>query len=312
MNVKVIINPAAGREEAVLFKMNAFFREHNIDYHVSVTTPKLSATEATQDALSKGFDAVVGYGGDGTLMEIANALCDSETPLLIVPGGTSNTLSQELHIPPSIPKALSLLLPEYGRPQKVDMAQFGDRYYLTALGVGIPAQWALEADRDLKNKYGLLAYIVTGVRATIKAKPALYHLTLDGKTVQTQGMACMISNIGSSGFRGLRLGKAISNTDGILDVLVFKLKLFESAPDTTEAMLRSMRKNRRLFFEHYRAKEIVLSAEPPQFAMVDGEPIGSTPLHITVAPHSLAIYSPTERTRTLWDKIVTSLVDDEF
>lgn len=311
MNVEVIINPAAGREEAVLFKMNAFFQKQNINYRVSVTTPQHDAAEATRRAIDNGVDAIVGYGGDGTLMEIANVLRGTETPLLIVPGGTANTLSQELHVPPSIPKALSLLLPEFGVVEKVDMATVRDGYFLTTLGVGIPARWAQEADRDLKNKYGILAYIVTGVRATIQSKPAVYKMKLDGHEVETQGMSCIITNIGSSGFRGLRLGRDISNSDGILDVLVFKLKLFESAPDTTEAMMRSMRKNKNLFFEHYRAKDIYLQADPPQSAMADGELIGDTPLHVTVAPSSLSIYRPTERALSLWDIFLTSLSDDE-
>ena len=311
MNVDVIINPAAGREEAVLFKMNAFFQKNNISYHVSVTTRTDGAAAATRRALSKNVDAIIGYGGDGTLSEIGNVLRGSDMPLLIVPGGTSNTLAQELHIPLSIPKALSLLLPEYGKIDKVDMAKVNDGYFLTTLGVGIPARWAQEADRELKNRYGILAYIFTGVRATIQSKPALYKMVLDGKNIESQGMSCLVTNIGAIGLGGLRLAREICIDDGVLDVIVFKLNLFESDPGSTEKVLSSMRKNRNLFFEHYQAGDIHLKTEPPQSAMADGELISDPPLHIKIEPNALTVFRPTEQALSLWDILMTSLSDDE-
>jgi len=311
MNVHVIINPAAGREEAVLFKMNAFFQQYEIDYSVAVTTRKINAGELTRRALADGVDAVVGYGGDGTLMQIANALREKPTPLLVVPGGTANVLSQELRVPPSIPKALSLLLPEYGRVNQIDMAWYKDACFLETLGVGIPAKWVQEADRELKNKYGLLSYIAAGVRATLKSKSTNYTLTLDGRTVKTRGIACLVTNSGSTGLRGLRLAKEISIADGILDVLVFKLKFFENLYSRSDDDLFDLKQNKKLLFEHFRAREISVQAEPPQPVMVDGEMADSTPVQVRIAPHALNIYRPTEKALTLWDRIVGSLSDEE-
>lgn len=311
MQVHVIINPAAGREEAVLFKMNAFFQKHDIDYRVSVTTRRDSATELTKQALAEKVDVIAGYGGDGTMMEIANVLKDTEVPLLVVPGGTANVLAQELHIPPTIPRALSLLLPEYGYVEKVDMAQYDSINFLTTLGVGIPAEWVREADREMKNKFGLLAYLVAGVRATLNARPAVYHLSLDGRKIESRGVACTITNIGSTGLRGFRLAREISLTDGILDVLVFKLKLFENIREKSEDSMFAFKQNKKLFFEHYRAQHIRIEAVPAQSVMVDGEMAGETPVEVSVLPRALNIYRPTEKALTLWDRIVATLAAEE-
>ncbi|HIC89083.1 MAG TPA: diacylglycerol kinase family lipid kinase, partial [Anaerolineae bacterium] len=300
-----------GREEAVLFKMNAFFQKHDIDYRVSVTTRRDSASELTQRALAEGVDAVIGYGGDGTMMEIADVLKDTEVPLLVVPGGTANVLAQELHIPATIPRALSLLLPEYGYTERVDMGQWDGSGFLTTLGVGIPARWVQEADREMKSKFGLLAYLVAGVRATLNARPADYSLTLDGQGIESRGMACTVTNIGSTGLRGFRLAREISLTDGVLDVLVFKLKLFESIREQSEENLFALKQNKKLFFEHYRAREIRIEAEPRQSVMVDGEMAGETPVEVSVLPRALNIYRPTEKALTLWDRIVASLAAEE-
>jgi YegS/Rv2252/BmrU family lipid kinase len=307
VKVHVIINPAAGSEEPVLFQMNSFFKKHDVDYQVSVTTPRYSADELTRRALDEHIDAIVGYGGDGTMMSIANVLQGTDTPLLIVPGGTANVLSQELHIPPSIPKALSLLLPEFGQPSKIDIGLYNDAIFLANLGVGIPAHWVQEATRELKNKYGLMAYIIGGVKAALKAKSAEYTLTLDGKIVETEGLMCMVANIGSTGFRGLRLMKDISVTDGYLDVIIIKLKLYENFLDTSEESWYKFKENRNLFFEHHRAQEIKIEADPVQPVNVDGEMADDTPVVVKVSPSALTVFRPTEKGLTLWDRIVKSI-----
>ncbi len=307
MKVHVIINPAAGSEEPVLFQMNSFFRQHDIDYQVSVTTLKRSAEELARQVLQEHPDAIIGYGGDGTMMSIANAVQNTETPLLIVPGGTANVLAQELNIPPSIPKALSLLLPEFGRVENMDTGFYNNSHFLANLGVGIPAHWAKNATRELKNRYGLMAYIVGGVKAALKARSADYTLTLDGETVKTQGLMCMIANIGATGFRGLRLSKHISANDGLLDVVVLKLKLYENFLDTSEELWYSFKENRNLLFEHYRAKQIVIEAHPAQPVNVDGEMADETPVHVNVVPAALKVYCPTKKGLSLWDRIVNSL-----
>lgn len=307
MKVKVIINPAAGSEEPVLFEMNSFFQQHDIEYQVSVTTPYHTAEALTREALEDDVDAVVGYGGDGTLMSIGNVLQGTETPLLIVPGGTANVLAQELQIPTSLPKALLLLLPEYGKPEKIDIGLYNNSYFLANLGVGIPAHWAKEATRELKNKYGLMAYIVGGVKAALKAKSTEYTLTLDGKTVKTQGLMCMIANIGSTGFRGLRLSKDISLSDGLLDVVILKLKLYENFLDTSEESWFKFKENRNLLFEHHRAKKIKIEANPVQPVNVDGEMADDTPVEVEIVPAALNVYRPTKKGLSLWDRLVTSM-----
>ncbi len=310
MKIHVIINPAAGSEEPVLFKMNSFFQQHDIDYGVSVTTREKSALELARQALENDVDAIVGYGGDGTMMGIANALHGTNVPLLIVPGGTANVLSQELYIPPTIAKALTLLLPDYGYVEKIDMGQYKDSYFLTNMGVGIPAQWIKEANRELKNKYGLLAYVIGGVKATFKAKSCTYFLTLDGKEIETEGITCMIANIGSTGFRGLRLSKSISLTDGLLDVIVFKLKFYENFLEKSEDSWFSFKENGTLLFEHHRAKSIRIDVDPAQPINMDGEMAGETPLDVNISSQSLKIYRSADKAISLWDRFVSTFTGE--
>ena len=73
-NVAVIINPAAGNNEPVLNTVNDVFAEHNIKWEALVTHGTGDATKLAGQAVESGYDLIVSYGGDGTLMEVVNGL----------------------------------------------------------------------------------------------------------------------------------------------------------------------------------------------------------------------------------------------
>ena len=74
--VQVIINPASGRDEPILNTLNDTFRQHEVDWNVSVTHRYGDAAAQARKAMQDGVDLVAGYGGDGTQHEIANALVE--------------------------------------------------------------------------------------------------------------------------------------------------------------------------------------------------------------------------------------------
>jgi len=97
--VRVIINPAAGKDEPILNTINKVFHQYGVDWQVNITKKFGDATRLAKQAIADGVDLVAGYGGDGTQMEIANAVMGSETPMAILPGGTGNAMSFELQVP---------------------------------------------------------------------------------------------------------------------------------------------------------------------------------------------------------------------
>mgnify|MGYP003464436319 CR=1 FL=1 len=48
------------------------------------------ATRYAQDAARRGIDIVIGFGGDGTLNEVATGVAGSDTALGVLPGGSTN------------------------------------------------------------------------------------------------------------------------------------------------------------------------------------------------------------------------------
>ena len=82
--VHVIINPAAGKYEPILNTINKVFHKYEIDWQVSITKKFGDATRLAKQAIAAGVDLVAGYGGDGTQMEIANAVIGGNADLYVL------------------------------------------------------------------------------------------------------------------------------------------------------------------------------------------------------------------------------------
>ena len=68
------------------------------------------ATEICREAAEEGYDAIVAFGGDGTVNEAANGLAGTGTPLTCLPGGRANVYCRMLGIPSDVVDATEHLL----------------------------------------------------------------------------------------------------------------------------------------------------------------------------------------------------------
>ncbi len=68
------------------------------------------ATEICREAADEGYDAIVAFGGDGTVNEAANGLAGTGTPLTCLPGGRANVYCRMLGIPADVVDATEHLL----------------------------------------------------------------------------------------------------------------------------------------------------------------------------------------------------------
>ena len=75
--IHVVINPASGKDEPILNVLNDVFHQHGVDWDVSLTKKYGDAAAQAKAALADGADLVVGYGGDGTQHELANAVLEA-------------------------------------------------------------------------------------------------------------------------------------------------------------------------------------------------------------------------------------------
>jgi diacylglycerol kinase (ATP) len=285
--IYLIINPASGQDRPILGTINKAFQGAGIEWDVFLTKQAGDALRFALEAAALNVDAVAVYGGDGTVMEVSNALCGTGIPLAIFPGGTANVMSVELGIPSDLTQALALVCGDAGVVRTVDMGRVRDQLFMLRLGIGFWAEITKNAAREAKNQMGNLAYIVSAVQQLTRAENAHYQFRLDGEEVEIDGVSCMIANSGNIGVPGLKLSKTIDVSDGLLDVLVIRaadvgtlLSLAANAIGVVDNL------------PHWQAHEIELVSDPVQSIECDGEIVEPTPVHVSIVPQSLKIIVP--------------------
>ncbi len=288
--IHVIINPVCGRPQPVLSTLNSVFRETGVTWDVSVTHESGDARRAAGAAAAQGVDVVAVYGGDGTVLEAATGLLGTTTPLAILPGGTANVLSVELGIPQALAAATRIAGSADSPVRKVDMGQSGERFFIQRIGIGLDADKVNRATRELKQKYGRLAYSVSWLQAAQETSRAHYTLRLDGREMECDGVTCHIANSGSIGVPGLVLLREISVSDGLLDVLVLRDVSIGSA--LSIAGIAAGHPVHPEAFHRWQAREVTVTADPPQRVHADGEIWEDTPLSVHVLPEAVGILTP--------------------
>lgn len=286
-NIIVIINPASGQDRPMLGIMNRAFHNSGINWDVRITKDAGDARRFAQEAVMMGVDAVGVYGGDGTVMEVANGLHGSDVPLAIFPGGTANVMSVELGIPNDLSEAMALVSTDNSFVRQVDVGKVGDRYFLLRVGVGFEADVMNRTEREAKTRLGTLAYLLTGLQTLGERQVARYRLTLDGEVVEAEGISLMIANSGNMGLTNVALAPHIDVSDGLLDVIVIRntdvgslLQVAASAAGLSDPL------------QHWQARHIIVESDPIQQVICDGEPLEPTPVEVTVLPQALRVIVP--------------------
>ena len=219
------------------------------------------------------FDAVIASGGDGTIATVSYLLANTGIPILPLPSGTANLLTQNL-ASPNEPHALAKQL-RAGLMLDFDLGELdieGDCYGFAIMsGTGYDAAIMEEAEPN-KKLWGVMAYFGAAV-TMIGSKPSRFTLTLDGQTVETDGLGILIMNFSKIQF-DLSIAHNNRPRDGWFDIAVLKtdtplgllpvvhaaaLDALAENPDRTEQM------------QFFRAKEVRVEADPPMKIEYDGE-----------------------------------------
>jgi diacylglycerol kinase family enzyme len=196
--VLVIVNPFATTVSDRLRQLVVYALRGRYDVHAIETEGRHHATELCRAARTEGYDAVIAFGGDGTLNEAANGLVGTDIPLGCLPGGATNVYCRTIGMPDDIVDATEhmLRLADEWNPRSVDVGKVNGRHYLFAAGMGLDASVVERVDRHprLKTKYGTYYYayaaLATFGTRYVSNPPRLRvevgDETLEGVTVATQ------------------------------------------------------------------------------------------------------------------------------
>jgi diacylglycerol kinase family enzyme len=219
-------------------------------------------------------------------------------PMGILPGGTGNVLSLEVGIPQTLAEAAKIIVSENSTVRQIDVGQCdaanweGSRYFLLRVASGFDAQRINMTSRELRDKYGRMAYFIGALQAVPESKAVRYTFTLDGEDVEVKGFTCLVENAGNMGIPGISLASDVSISDGLLDVFcVYNLdfaSLSSAAKSITNQPLDPES------FRHWRAREVTIASDPPQPIVGDGEKWGETPVTVKVLPGAIGVITPAD------------------
>ncbi|WP_434417409.1 diacylglycerol kinase family protein [Nannocystis pusilla] len=183
----LVWNPVAG---AARDELPAVVSELEQTYELSVfeTSPERDADACAAAALASDPSLVIAAGGDGTVSLVASRLIGGEVPLAVLPRGTANSFARALSIPLDLAGALENACK--GQPHAIDTARAAGRSVLLFASVGFHAAAIGETLREAKNRWGLLAYIATGLQRIAELEPFALELETESEIIR-----CKVTNV---------------------------------------------------------------------------------------------------------------------
>ncbi|MBE0569172.1 MAG: diacylglycerol kinase family lipid kinase [Deltaproteobacteria bacterium] len=285
--IEVIHNPVAGPKAAGrIEKVHAFLASKGADFRILRTEGAGDAVLMAREAASKGADAVVAVGGDGTIHEVANGLAGTGTRLAIVPGGTGNVFARELGLPDSVEGCLALLTE--GRTITVPLGKANDRYFVLLGSAGFDAEVVERMNHRQKNRLGIAAYVLVGIRHFFRPQPPLWLDLPERERVEAQAVIVA---------RGRKYGgNVIVAPDGNIEgnsfhvVALLRKGRWGIAMFTLNLLLGRHGRSRHVMIRE--AMSVTARSSIPSAAQVDGEYLGPLPVRFTMTAVPLRIVVP--------------------
>lgn len=175
---RYIVNPVSGTGD------------HVEEVYSRVDESTVTETEDEGDAIALAKEAatddvqlLVACGGDGTIHEVvcgldrADAL--SDVTVAVVPGGTGNNFARNIGVR-SIEQAFELL--ETGERRRIDVGVANSEPFVNSCIAGLTAKTSSETDSELKEQFGTLAYIITGLRQAADFDPLHVEIDIDSNS----------------------------------------------------------------------------------------------------------------------------------
>ncbi|NMG06032.1 YegS/Rv2252/BmrU family lipid kinase [Brasilonema sp. UFV-L1] len=301
----LIFNPVAGQgdSEQDLAMIRAIL-EPEIDLDIQLTTEEIGAEELAHEAVKRGVNTIIASGGDGTLSAAAGAVVGSNIPFGIISRGTANAFATALGIPDTIEGACKVILG--GVTRTVDAADCNGNPMVLLTGVGFEAETVEKADREAKNRFGVLAYILAGLQELRNLQNFDVEIETDEHIIKTSAAAVTVANAAPASSILAQGPAGIIVDDGLLDLTIVApanragaiaaaFHLFQSAAvgDAAE----------RDDIGYLRAKRFKITTEPVQKIVVDGEISGTTPVEIRCIPAGLKVFVPSIEEEELSEKL---------
>lgn len=268
-HILAIINPISGtgNKDKMPRLIDNIVDHDKYDVRIETTRYPGHGHELACEAQAAGTDIVVAIGGDGTVNEVASALCGTDTALAIVPSGSGNGLARHLRIPVHASRALQVL--NNGRLLKLDYCTANGRPFFCVCGMGFDATVSQKfADEGTR---GFITYIKTAITEYLKYKPKHYRINIDGKELADDAFVVACCNAAQYGNNAFIAPRATMQ-DGLIDITIMhRFNFVDSALLGARLFTRTIHHDRHVSI--YQGKHVIIERNDPGVIHIDGDPL---------------------------------------
>jgi len=323
MRSVLIVNPKAKRGRALWHAQRAQARLQRHGWHCELQPSENPehVRQLTERAVATGVDAVLIAGGDGTIHHAVQVLANSAIPLGIIPCGRGNDLVRALGIPLDAEAAAEVIARQ--NLKAIDLGQVmaasdegqranfsspvprpsslsvpspvprpSPRFFCGIVTCGFDSEVADFAHRHRQIPGGWVGYFGAALLLLARYRFKTVRVRGDGWSFDGETLLVATANCPAYG-GGMWIAPTAKLNDGLLHVCIVratsKWRILRLLPTVFSG-------------EHVRepevslhpAKRVHLDSDEAIPLFADGEPVGTTPATVTVAPNALRVFVPTQ------------------
>ena len=284
----VIINPTSGGEQALNYKekIENKAKEYFEVVETRITEKALDATHFAEEAAKEKYEAVIVFGGDGTVNEVISGIAEKEyiPKLRIIPGGTGNLITKLVQIDQDIDKAIEGL--DFNLTNKIDIGKANDHYFGYIFSVGSLPEAIHNVEIEDKTKFGMFAYAINTVKSVIRDE--VFNIKVETENGNYEGDASQVLVLLSNYFSDKKIFD--ENKVGYANILILKdASIFSKLSLIPDLLKGDVVENDSI--EYIKAKTIKISSDIEIESDIDGDQSDDLPVEIKVLGNHIEIYS---------------------
>ena len=284
----VIINPTSGGEQALNYKekIENKAKEYFKVVETRITEKALDAIHFAEEAAKEKYEAVIVFGGDGTVNEVVSGIAEKEfiPKLGIIPGGTGNLITKLVQIDQDIDKAIESL--DFNLTNKIDIGKANDHYFGYIFSVGSLPEAIHNVEIEDKTKFGMFAYAINTVKSVIRDE--VFNIKVETENGNYEGEASQVLVLLSNYFSDKKIFD--ENKVGYANILILKdASIFSKLSLIPDLLKGDVVENDSI--EYIKAKTIKISSDIEIESDIDGDQSDDLPVEIKVLGNHIEIYS---------------------
>ena len=307
MKILLVVNSFASSVTArnTVIVHRRLSRGHDVE--VVETNRRGHATRFAHDAARRGLDVVIGFGGDGTLNEVATGIAGTETALGVLPGGSTNVFARTLGLPNDPVDAVGHLADgiDAHAIEPIGLGQVNGRYFCFHAGVGFDAAVVERVERhgSLKRWLGHPLFIWAGITTWFTGydrRAPHFRLLGDAGGPAVDGYFTIVLNTNPYtylGNRPLDLSPAAALDRGLVAITFTEM----TAPSLLSSLAGALRGGGVTASDHLDVRtdlaHLVVEHDTPFPYQVDGDALGTTTrLEFVHVPDAVRLVRPLDPT----------------